>query len=226
MSYEEFFQLREQPFSNAPVSRYYFNSSQHSQALLRLKHAARSNVGLAVLVGDIGAGKTTLARRLLDELDEREFESALLVIVHSAITAEWLLRKIAAQLGVEENPEGEARDPRRDLPAAPQDPRAGAQGGGAHRRGPDAAVARADGGVPRPAQPRGAGAQADHLHLLRAARASTRRSRSTSRCASGWRCATGSARWGSDSTAAYIRHRLQRRRRRRPRDLPARGAGS
>jgi type II secretory pathway predicted ATPase ExeA len=106
MSYEEFFQLREQPFSNAPDARYYFNSSQHSQALLRLKHAASTNVGLAVLVGDIGAGKTTLARHLLDDLDEREFESALLVIVHSAITSEWLLRKIAAQLGVEQIPEG------------------------------------------------------------------------------------------------------------------------
>ncbi|HEY5999252.1 MAG TPA: AAA family ATPase, partial [bacterium] len=104
MSYEEFFQLREQPFSNAPDSRYYFNSNQHSEALLRLKHAVRSNAGLAVLVGDIGAGKTTLARRLLDELDETEFESALLVVVHSSITAEWLLRKIAAQLGVEPVP--------------------------------------------------------------------------------------------------------------------------
>ena len=106
MSYEEFFQLREQPFSNAPDARYYFSSSQHSEALVRLKHAARTNVGLAVLVGEIGAGKTTLARRLLDELDEREFESALLVVVHSSITAEWLLRKIAAQLGVEPIPEG------------------------------------------------------------------------------------------------------------------------
>jgi len=106
MSYEEFFQLREQAFSNAPDARYYFNSSQHSEALLRLKHAASSNVGLAVLVGDIGAGKTTLARRLLDELEESRFESALLVVVHSSITAEWLLHKIAAQLGVEHPPEG------------------------------------------------------------------------------------------------------------------------
>jgi type II secretory pathway predicted ATPase ExeA len=104
MSYEEYFRLREQPFSNAPDARYYFDSSHHREALLRLKHAARTNVGLAVLVGDIGAGKTTLARHLLDDLDEREFESALLVVVHSSITAEWLLRKIAAQLGVEEVP--------------------------------------------------------------------------------------------------------------------------
>jgi type II secretory pathway predicted ATPase ExeA len=62
--------------------------------------------GLAVLVGDIGAGKTTLARRMLDSLPEEEYEAALLVIVHSGVTASWLLRRIALQLGVE-NPADE-----------------------------------------------------------------------------------------------------------------------
>ena len=62
--------------------------------------------GLAVLVGDIGAGKTTLARRMLDSLPEDEYEAALLVIVHSGVTASWLLRRIALQLGVE-NPADE-----------------------------------------------------------------------------------------------------------------------
>lgn len=101
MSYQEFFNLKEAPFANAPDSRYFFNSSQHGEAMLRLMHAARTNVGLALLVGDIGAGKTTLARRMLDELDEAQFESALLVVVHSSITPEWLLKKIALQLGVQ-----------------------------------------------------------------------------------------------------------------------------
>jgi type II secretory pathway predicted ATPase ExeA len=106
LSYQEFFNLKEHPFSNAPDGRFYFNSAQHGEAMLRLMHAARSNVGLALLVGDIGAGKTTVARRMLDELDEREFESALLVVVHSSITPEWLLKKIAQQLGVKQSPEG------------------------------------------------------------------------------------------------------------------------
>jgi type II secretory pathway predicted ATPase ExeA len=57
--------------------------------------------GLAVLVGEIGAGKTTLARRMLDSLPEEEYEAALLVIIHSGITASWLLRRIALQIGVE-----------------------------------------------------------------------------------------------------------------------------
>jgi general secretion pathway protein A len=106
MSYQSFFGIKEQPFTNSPDSRFYFNSSQHAEALLRLDHAARSNVGLALLVGDIGAGKTTLARRMLDDLDEKEYESALLVVVHSSITPEWLLKKIGLQLGVANVPNG------------------------------------------------------------------------------------------------------------------------
>ncbi|MCU0701907.1 MAG: AAA family ATPase [Myxococcaceae bacterium] len=101
MSYLDFFGLSAEPFSNAPVSRFYFNAPQHQQALTRLLYAVSSMKGLAVLVGDIGAGKTTLARRMLDSLPEEEYEAALLVIIHSGITASWILRRIALQLGVE-----------------------------------------------------------------------------------------------------------------------------
>lgn len=101
MNYLEFYELSQEPFSNAPVSRFYYSSAQHAQALMRLTHAVSSMKGLAVLVGDIGAGKTTLARRMLDSLPEEEYEAALLVIIHSGITAGWLLKRIALQLGVE-----------------------------------------------------------------------------------------------------------------------------
>lgn len=101
MTYLEHFELSQEPFSNAPVSRFYYNSAQHAQALTRLMHAVSYMKGLAVLVGDIGAGKTTLARRMLDSLPEQEYEAALLVIIHSGITASWLLKRIALQMGVE-----------------------------------------------------------------------------------------------------------------------------
>lgn len=101
MTYLDFFGLSAEPFSNAPVSRFYFSAPQHQQALTRLLHAVSYMKGLALLVGDIGAGKTTLARRMLDALPEEEYEAALLVIVHSGVTAVWLLRRIALQLGVE-----------------------------------------------------------------------------------------------------------------------------
>ena len=100
MSFLEFYGLQGQPFSNAPDNRFYFNSDQHSEALLRLKYAVDTLKGLAVLIGDIGTGKTTLARRMLDELPEDQYESALLIIIHSSVTAEWLLKKISVQLGV------------------------------------------------------------------------------------------------------------------------------
>jgi general secretion pathway protein A len=106
VNYLEFYELTQEPFSNAPVSRFYYGSAQHAQALMRLSHCISTMKGLALLVGDIGAGKTTLARRMLDSLPEAEYEAALLVIIHSGITANWLLKRIALQLGVE-NPADE-----------------------------------------------------------------------------------------------------------------------
>lgn len=106
MNVLDHFGLSHEPFSNAPVSRFYYNSQQHADALTRLTYAVDSMKGLAVLVGQIGHGKTTLARRMLDALPEDKFEAALLVIIHSGITASWLLRRIALQLGVQ-NPHTE-----------------------------------------------------------------------------------------------------------------------
>jgi len=102
MSYESFYGLKDQAFSNAPDSRFYFESSQHSEAMVRMLHAVDTMKGLTVMVGDIGTGKTLLARKALEKLEaDPQYEATLLVIVHSEITAEWILRKIALQLGVE-----------------------------------------------------------------------------------------------------------------------------
>lgn len=100
MDYLSFYGLSREPFSNAPVDRFYYDSAQHSQALVRLKYALDAMKGLALVIGDIGFGKTTLARRLLAALDETEFEATLLVIIHRDITSDWLVRRIARQLGV------------------------------------------------------------------------------------------------------------------------------
>ncbi len=105
MDYLEFYNLREQPFTNAVDTRFYYNSSQHAEAIVRVRYAIDTMKGLAVVVGDIGTGKTTLARRLLDELDESKYEAALLVILHSSVTADWLMKKIAKQIGIED-PQG------------------------------------------------------------------------------------------------------------------------
>ena len=102
MSYENYYGLKEQAFSNAPDSRFYFESSQHAEAMVRMLHAVDTMKGLTVVVGDIGAGKTLLARKALEKLEEDpQYEATLLVIIHSEISAEWMLRKIAHQFGIE-----------------------------------------------------------------------------------------------------------------------------
>jgi type II secretory pathway predicted ATPase ExeA len=102
MDYLEFYKLREHPFSNVVDNRFYYNSPQHSSAMIKLKHAVDTKKGLAVVIGDVGAGKTTLARMLLEELNEDLYEAALLVIIHSSVSSEWLLKKFALQLGLDE----------------------------------------------------------------------------------------------------------------------------
>ena len=103
MSYEQYFKLKEHPFSNAPDIRFWYDSGEHSEAMVRIMHAIDTRKGLTVMIGDIGTGKTLLARRLLETLedDEKTYEASLLVVVHSEVTADWLLKKIAQQLGVE-----------------------------------------------------------------------------------------------------------------------------
>lgn len=101
MSYLDHFGLGREPFSNAPDARFFFNTAQHNRALTRLLYAVDSNKGLAVLSGGVGTGKTTLARRLLDSLPDDRYESSMLVMVHSGVTPEWILTRIAMQLGVE-----------------------------------------------------------------------------------------------------------------------------
>jgi general secretion pathway protein A len=102
MDYLEYYGLKEHPFSNVVDGRFYYNSPLHSDSLIKLKYAVDTRKGLAVVIGDIGTGKTTLARRFLEELDESEYEAALLVVVHSSVSSEWLFKKFAIQLGVKD----------------------------------------------------------------------------------------------------------------------------
>ncbi len=106
MNYLDFYHLKEPPFSLSVDERFYFNSAQHARALVKLKHAVEESRGLGVLVGDLGMGKTTLARKLLEELDEASYEAAMLVVIHPMVTVEWVLQKIAMQVGVI-NPNGD-----------------------------------------------------------------------------------------------------------------------
>lgn len=100
MGYEEFYCLKETPFGASPDERFYYDSPQHGRAVIKLLHAAETMRGLAVLLGDIGTGKTTVARKLLSTLSAKsEFEASLFIIIHSQVEPFWLVKKIASQIG-------------------------------------------------------------------------------------------------------------------------------
>ncbi len=65
MSYFEYLKLAQEPFSTSPDPRFLYRSESHVAALQRIEIAIRLRRGLVVILGDVGAGKTTLSRALL-----------------------------------------------------------------------------------------------------------------------------------------------------------------
>jgi len=68
--YEQYWGLREKPFRKTPDPRYLFLNDTYEEALERLKFAVEE-MELALLTGEVGAGKTLMTRALVDSLGER-----------------------------------------------------------------------------------------------------------------------------------------------------------
>ncbi|HAZ09848.1 MAG TPA: transposase [Candidatus Omnitrophica bacterium] len=68
MSYYSVLNLNKEPFSTSPDPFFFYPSISHKQAMQRLEIAIRLKRGLSVILGDVGIGKTTLARALIQEL--------------------------------------------------------------------------------------------------------------------------------------------------------------
>ncbi|MGB3341468.1 MAG: AAA family ATPase [bacterium] len=101
MGYQEFYGFTFEPFTNHPDPKFYFNSPQHALAREYLIHAARGTRGLAVLLGEIGTGKTTLVRKILSELyAQGGYQIGLIVLTHSEFAPGWLFTRIANLIGI------------------------------------------------------------------------------------------------------------------------------
>ncbi len=68
--YESFYGLKEKPFSLTPDPKFLYLSKQHQGALDHMLYGIKQKEGFMTIVGDVGTGKTTLCRCLLDRLDE------------------------------------------------------------------------------------------------------------------------------------------------------------
>lgn len=89
--YKQYFRLKEKPFGKTPDPGFLFLSSGHQEALARLEYAAKERE-TALLTGDVGCGKTTLSRALMDNLGA---DYRFVMIFNPRLDAKEFLRAIA-----------------------------------------------------------------------------------------------------------------------------------
>jgi general secretion pathway protein A len=97
MTYEPFYGLREKPFSLSTDPRFLYRSSAHASTFEDLLLAIRRREGLIVLTGDIGTGKTTLCKGVLERLDRKTFTT---FVPDPFVTREDLLKMLLLDFGV------------------------------------------------------------------------------------------------------------------------------
>jgi putative secretion ATPase (PEP-CTERM system associated) len=96
--YEAYYGLKVKPFQLNPDPSFYFDSKQHRRAKAYLEYGLHQNEGFIVVTGEIGAGKTTIVRGLLDTLDKEKVVAAQ--IVSTQLDADDILRMVAAAFGI------------------------------------------------------------------------------------------------------------------------------
>ncbi|MFH1782901.1 MAG: AAA family ATPase [Candidatus Omnitrophota bacterium] len=72
MSYYKILDIDKEPFSTSPDPEFFYLSKEHETALTNILIELRLKRGLSVILGDVGTGKTTLSRKLIQELKERD----------------------------------------------------------------------------------------------------------------------------------------------------------
>lgn len=95
--YLEYYDLSLAPFDLTPNPRFLFHSAKHREAINHLLYGIRERKGFVQLTGEVGAGKTTLCRALLEQLDDRYSTALLLTPV---LDANELVKAIAGEFGL------------------------------------------------------------------------------------------------------------------------------
>jgi type II secretory pathway predicted ATPase ExeA len=96
------FGLAEDPFRNDHHEKFAVETPSQTDALRRLDRGVRQARGLMALIGGVGAGKTMVARKLYEELEDEVFEASMMIVLRGSADADWLLTRFANQLGVDE----------------------------------------------------------------------------------------------------------------------------
>lgn len=101
MSYYQILGLEKEPFSTSPDPAFFFESKNHKAALANLMIELRLKRGLSVVLGDVGTGKTTLGRKLIQMLRDRPGFVFHLILDPSYPSEELFLRSLVRTFGIE-----------------------------------------------------------------------------------------------------------------------------
>ncbi len=105
MSYYQILGLEKEPFSTSPDPAFFFESKNHKAALANLMIELRLKRGLSVVLGDVGTGKTTLGRKLIQMLRDRNGFIFHLILDPSFPSEELFVKSLVRTFGIEmQNP--------------------------------------------------------------------------------------------------------------------------
>ena len=96
--YQEYFGLAEKPFAETPNPKFLYLSAKHREGLAHLEYNILDGKGFTALVGEVGTGKTTLCRALIDRLDAEKV--TVVHIIHTNLDFHEFLKEVVDELGI------------------------------------------------------------------------------------------------------------------------------
>ncbi len=97
--YDDYYRFKQKPFSIAPDPAFLYLSERHREALAHLMYGLRTDGGFVLITGEVGTGKTTLIRSLIDEVPD---DLDVAFILNPRLTVNELLETLCEELGIPE----------------------------------------------------------------------------------------------------------------------------
>jgi general secretion pathway protein A len=102
--YEAYFHLKEKPFSISPDPRFIYLTAQHQEAFAKVQYAFSERMGMCAIYGEVGAGKTSLARRFwVQYADNPQYNFAMIVHPNFPSTFQFV-KEIRREFGLDKPP--------------------------------------------------------------------------------------------------------------------------
>ncbi len=97
--YDDYYRFKQKPFSIAPDPAFLYLSERHREALAHLMYGLRTDGGFVLITGEVGTGKTTLIRSLIDEVPD---DLDVAFVLNPRLTVNELLETLCEELGIPE----------------------------------------------------------------------------------------------------------------------------